>query len=425
MRRFAVAALLGLAAFASAGGDRHVGVASCAGGTCHAATRPFPDAIVRQDEYFTWQRKDRHAQAYNTLLSERSAQVARALGLGPAQDAPACLACHAETTPERGDKFQVSDGIGCEACHGAAERWLGPHVRGFASAQERRDHGMYATESAPARAALCLSCHQGDAGHPMTHAIMAAGHPQLLFELDTFQALEPAHHAVDADYVKRKGAQDPFRNWLAGQLQAVRQLLDGIASPRFNRGLVPELAFFDCAACHHSMQGMRARANRSAGLAAGDVPFADASFEMIDAWLQETAPTQARRWREQWSALHRARGSGAAAVQKQARAMQIFVTTNLAEHLGDEYDAAQVNRVLRRIVGDAREPRSGDFAYAQQTAMASLVMIGALHARGQEAPVAARVAVDKVYAAVRDADRFSVREWRDAIDALGRALGRS
>ena len=66
----AAALLLAILACAGASaGDKHLGVASCAGSACHGAAR-MSGASVRQDEYLLWQRKDQHAQAYSTLRTE-------------------------------------------------------------------------------------------------------------------------------------------------------------------------------------------------------------------------------------------------------------------------------------------------------------------------------------------------------------------
>ena len=201
--------------------DRHEGVATCASSTCHAATQALGGHGIRQDEYFTWQQRDAHAGAYRTLLGERSRRMGAKLGIDPASDR-ACLSCHSDAVPAlaRGERFLVEDGIGCEACHGGSERWLAAHTEPGIAREEKLRLGMTATWQPAVRAKLCLQCHQGDAVHPITHGMMAAGHPPLLFELDTFSALQPPHHEQDADYTARKGERDAAREWAVGQATA-------------------------------------------------------------------------------------------------------------------------------------------------------------------------------------------------------------
>ena len=145
--------------------------------------------------------------------------IAERLGLGPAAQADACLDCHADNVPEalRGERFQLSDGVGCEACHGGAGDWLVAHYNdpgaGHASNVKA---GLYPADDLMARGSLCLSCHLGTADKFATHRMMAAGHPRLTFELDTFTELwrlagSQPHYQVDDDYRHRKSAPDHCR----------------------------------------------------------------------------------------------------------------------------------------------------------------------------------------------------------------------
>lgn len=408
--------------------DKHLGVASCAGSTCHGSTRPFADSRIRQDEYFVWQRKDAHARAYDTLRSSRSQAIARKLGIGDAATAPRCLVCHADNVPaaQRGERFQLSDGIGCEACHGGAEKWIGPHAAGYKSNEERSEAGLRPTWDALARAAICSDCHVGSDSHPMSHAIMAAGHPPLLFELDTFQVLEPPHWHVDAGYVQRKGAQDPARNWAAGQAEGARKLLQNIAGARFGNGMFPELAFFDCNACHHSLvKADRARPQRSGGLPDGSVPLSDSQLVMLIRWLQVADAGAAGKWHDQWVALQQASQRGPAEARRQAQAMLATLDGSVVplvreRSLNDE----QLRRLLRSIVGEARGAHIGDFSNAEQTAMAVSVLTTALSERGAEMVSAKlRAAVDALYAQVKDRDAFVPENYSKSVENVASALG--
>jgi hypothetical protein len=186
----------------------HLGVASCASATCHGAATPAPGGVVGHDEYTTWQTRDKHANAYNLLLTDQSRRIASRLGLKDAHTAKICVDCHADNVPaeRRGPQFQLTDGVGCEACHGGAQKWIQLHTLNDNQTSHDRNvaAGLYPTDDPMARAELCLSCHFGDQTKFVTHRIMGAGHPRLSFELDTFTAIEPAHFVVDDDYHERK-----------------------------------------------------------------------------------------------------------------------------------------------------------------------------------------------------------------------------
>ena len=420
--------LTAAAVAADAGGDRHLGVATCAGSTCHGSTRPFADSRIRQDEYFIWQRKDAHARAYDTLLSTRSQAIARKLGLSDAASAPRCLVCHADNVPEaqRGERFQQSDGIGCEACHGASEHWIGPHTAGYKTLDERTAAGLAPLWDPVARARVCSDCHVGSDSHPMTHAIMAAGHPPLLFELDTFGVLEPPHWRVDAGYVQRKGPQDPARNWAAGQAEGARKILENLSGPRFNSGMFPELAFFDCNACHHSLvKADRARPQRSGGLPAGAVPLADSQLVMLIRWLDVSDAGTARKWHDQWVALQGAGQRGPAEIRSQAKNMLATLDGSIVPQVRSRtLDDAQLRKLLKSIVGDARGDHVGDFSDAEQTAMAVSVLTTALSERGaQQVSDELRAAVDELYAQVKNRDNFQPESYSRSIERVAVALG--
>lgn len=427
--------LLGLCALAASPlladetvGNRHLGVASCAGSTCHGATRPFAGSAIRQDEYFIWQRQDPHARSLRSLQTPEADAISRRLGLGSAASAENCLSCHAENVPaaQRGERFVADDGIGCESCHGASERWIGPHANGYKSDEERLAAGLHATWQPKVRAELCASCHVGDASHRIDHATMAAGHPPLLFELDTFTALEPPHWDVDDDYRARKGEQDGARNWAVGQSVAARMMLTRLATAAAPSGLVPELSLFDCNACHHGTHAGRASDERNAGMPAGTPPLADTPMVMLMPWLEVADAALARDWRERWKALHAASSRSREALQREAGAMSMLIERRLlplAERT--ELTPAQLQQLLTGIVVDAGSRHRGDFSHAEHTAMAVSVLATAWADRRQQ-PVPARLkpALDSLYREVQDRDRFNPQSWADSLKAVTAALGR-
>jgi len=216
--------------------DRHLGVASCASSLCHGSVTPNSNYNVLLNEFITWSHQDAHAKAFQALTSERGRSIAAKLGLPSAETAKECLDCHADNVApaQRGAKFALTDGVGCEACHGGAERWIASHATAKATYQGDVGQGMYPSANLGDRAQLCESCHVGTADKQATHNIMGAGHPRLSFELDTYLALEPPHYAADANYRRRKPAFNHAQTWAAGQLQASAQQLDLLLSSADN-----------------------------------------------------------------------------------------------------------------------------------------------------------------------------------------------
>lgn len=238
-----------------------MGTGTCSSSNCHGSVNPRTATPVLQNEYYTWTKYDRHAEAYKVLGGEDSRRIASLMGIGDPTQAPECLKCHSTVIPPNataGQKFQVEDGVSCEACHGAASGWLESHSTNSgataAAHKENIANGMTDLDSISGRATLCLSCHYGNDNQTVNHKLYGAGHPRLSFELDTFSALQPRHWNVDDDYISRKTAYLPARAWLVGQAVQARETLKALKSPtRSKDGIFPEPSLFGCSSCHHSL----------------------------------------------------------------------------------------------------------------------------------------------------------------------------
>ena len=286
----------------SAGGDVHEGVASCADGQCHGKGEEDYQSNVWRNEYRLWNDSDPHAGAYRTLLSAESRAIAARLGLAEAHTANMCLDCHADNVPEdkRGSKFQITDGVGCEGCHGGAGRWIESHATLGATHEDNIDRGMYATDRPPARARVCLSCHMGTADQFTTHQIMAAGHPRLSFQLDVYSGWHE-HYEYDDDYQDRKEISEPANLWLTGLAVASMQTLElrsGHDSPYM------EFAHYQCDSCHHAMRDPFWTGSHGTAGTPGALRPADAPLTILELALEQVAPesaaglsAQAHQWR--------------------------------------------------------------------------------------------------------------------------------
>lgn len=423
--------LYGVAALAAplpyTDGNKHLGMATCSGSACHGSTRAFIDAAVMQNEYYIWTREDRHARAFKTLLGDESKRIGRLLGIQPESDAR-CLVCHSDFVPEdqRGKRFRLSDGVGCEACHGGAENYLGPHVSGDVSHAENVAAGLYPSERPSDRARLCLSCHLGSDDHPIDHEIMGAGHPPLRFELDTYTAIQPAHFTVDADYRQRKGEWTAVQTWASGQAVMAVELLKGLSSARFkSHGMFPELVFFDCNACHHVMEADRWQAGTAAGARPGTVRLPDASYRMLGHVLAQIDASMAKNWMDGVATLHRASRDGVSAVKQAARALQPLAESAVKALDDHAFSADQIKGLMRDISDDARGPGRGDFTHATQSIMALEALFVSLQKAGQVSESQAGVFRDRLnalYALTESEFRFDSGVYAEHLKALRAAM---
>ena len=163
-----------------------IGAMSCGTSTCHGARVESNYGNILRNEFTTWYEEDPHSQSYDALSSPLGQQIAKNLGTDAANDSR-CISCHVTPTQEYEvmDGFTHSEGVSCEGCHGPASLWLKPHTVADGSVN-LVELGMYPTADPQNRGNLCLSCHLGAEGDQLvTHKMMAAGHPRLVFELAT------------------------------------------------------------------------------------------------------------------------------------------------------------------------------------------------------------------------------------------------
>ncbi len=402
---------------------KHLGVASCANSVCHGASQPFRDSDVMQNEFSIWQESDPHAKAYQTLQTPKSKSIASKLGLGDPTQAKVCLDCHADNVAVhlRGERFQISDGVGCEACHGGSEPWLNSHADRSVTHAANLANGLYPTDQPIARAQLCLSCHMGEKQRMITHRIMGAGHPRLSFELDTFTWLHP-HYQINDAWIKRKGEWNGVRDWAVGQGVAAGNLLGLLTDPKTGwNGIFPELTLFNCHACHRLMNGNQWGPRPGTGLGPGAVPLNDANLVMFRHVLAPVDKAAAARVGRETRALHGATTQGRDATLAAARRLQATLTELLPKVSAFDYGPGHFNAILASIEADAKRGEYRDYAAAEQVAMAAQSLTVAFENDGKlDADRAAvlHARLDAVYATLKDENRYDMRKFDAALKAL-------
>lgn len=197
-------------------GAQFVGSAGCKSSSCHGG------AGEKRSQFITWSRHDVHTRGYAILTNARSERIAAGIGLqqqpdgpNPATTSTRCTVCHSpfHSVPQaqRAPTADPSESVSCESCHGAAGGWLRGHTRPDWTYATRVGAGMRDLESFYVRANTCVACHQN-----LDPDIVAAGHPELVFELDGQSAAQPKHWKDPEDSGPRA--------WLTGQAVALREL---------------------------------------------------------------------------------------------------------------------------------------------------------------------------------------------------------
>jgi len=185
-----------------------VGAAGCKSSSCHGG------AGEKRSQYITWTQQDFHSRAFAVLVNARSARMADTLRIGPAQNSARCTVCHSPFQAIDASRLtstaHADEGVSCESCHNAAASWFRGHTRSDWTYAMRVTAGMRDLRNLYVRANSCVACHQN-----LDADVLAAGHPELRFELDGQSIAEPKHW------------QDPpatgAKAWLVGQAVALRE----------------------------------------------------------------------------------------------------------------------------------------------------------------------------------------------------------
>ena len=356
-----------------ADGFVHMGVATCASSVCHGQPSASEQDNVLMTEYRTWLNQDLHSRAYNSLLTPASRLMAENLGLEqPPHRAKICLDCHTDNVPEslRGEEFLLSDGVGCEACHGGSENWLDSH-RENSTHQDNISRGLFPTENPFAQATLCLSCHNGSDTKLASHLIMGAGHPRLSFELEAYSALQPAHYRVDEDYRERKNALVGLGVWITGQLEMAMQSLELINTYVVdNDSMQSELYFYDCQACHHPLEDKRWIPGQHANLPPGTIRLNDSSFQMVTSLLEVVSIDRVPEMNRLLNLLHQASVVSKPAIRNAAENLHAYIEGISLQFSTREYTGDELRRIRRNLIQHAANGDYRDYAVAEQALMA-------------------------------------------------------
>jgi hypothetical protein len=190
-------------------GEMFVGAVGCRSSSCHGG------AGEKRSQYITWSRQDFHSRAFSILTNARSARIAEGAGITDPGTNARCTVCHSPFQSVAQDRLAPTahpdEGVSCESCHGAAGPWLRGHTRPDWTYATRVSAGMRDLRNLYVRANSCVACHQN-----VDLDLLKAGHPPLVFELDSQSINEPKHW-------KDEDSWSGARAWLIGQAVALRE----------------------------------------------------------------------------------------------------------------------------------------------------------------------------------------------------------
>ncbi len=326
----------------------YIGAGGCASSNCHGGTTaaPVSESRILGNEYATWSVSDKHARAYKALEEARGKRMAEILGITDAAHDKRCTVCHAVGSTDK----TRSDGVACEACHGPAEAWLGPHTKPN-SHDASVKAGMTDTKRLDIRANTCLACHLGVPGQEVDHELIAAGHPDLAFELDTFTAAQPAHHRPPPANLRQ-------RAWAVGETAG---LANAMRLVQTHEKSWPEFSDLECYQCHHDLRSDSWRIQRGyPGRKPGSLQLNTARLEMVRALVAASAPDERAAFDAAAARLN------AASPGASAKAME-----RVAESLTERFQKQDIDAatVLKNVTANIQRIAAAGVGAAEQATM--------------------------------------------------------
>ncbi|MEE9555172.1 MAG: cytochrome c family protein [candidate division Zixibacteria bacterium] len=92
---------------------KYVGTSKCK--TCHKSE-------AKGNQFGKWS-ESKHAKAYEALASEAAIAIGKEKGIDNPQTSDQCLTCHvtgySAAAELKAESYDQTEGVGCEACHGA------------------------------------------------------------------------------------------------------------------------------------------------------------------------------------------------------------------------------------------------------------------------------------------------------------------
>jgi Cytochrome c554 and c-prime len=412
---------------------KYLGPGSCAASACHGGIQPRDTTKVLQNEYSTWIVQDRHSRAYNVLLQPTAQRMGQILNIGAPEKSQKCLVCHALSVPaaQIGRQFDISEGVSCENCHGPSSKWLGPHVQANARHADMVRLGLVDNKDLIVRATKCLTCHLGAPGMQVDHEMLAAGHPDLTFELDSFSSIEPPHWTERAAD-ERQPIADPLfgvRIWSVGQVVQLRESMLRVA--RDARGPVwPEYTEMDCFTCHHSLTKAEDSWRQAAGYPGrrpGNPPYNMARYTVFQHFARSIDPSGATELEKDVSQVYALasdlqpdRTHLAAAADAAASA----AATLEGRVKNAPYDRARTDSLMRDIASDGDAIAFQGERSAEQATMALDSLYLAETGQSVQNP-AIRAAIDGMYKLLDNPSAYNAPAFAAQMKKVRAALGQS
>ena len=182
-----------------------------------------------------------HARAFRTLFQPKAAEIGRRYGISQPFKAPQCLKCHVTgygSPSSVSSKIVVTEGVGCETCHGPSG---GLHKSGTA----------WDAQALGKREAFCKKCHNSES--PTFKGFDLERDSELIAHWDHYSHVSD----LKKDIVKQRCPKGPgqCKQGDSADIPEVITLDHGVNGPvHFPHAKHSGQLGIECSSCHHREQ---------------------------------------------------------------------------------------------------------------------------------------------------------------------------
>jgi len=209
--------------------------------------------------------------------------------------------------------------------------------------------------------------------------------------------------------------------------------LDALADPKRGRdGLFPELALFDCHACHHPMS--EKKWTPRLGVGPGRMRLNDSNLLMLRAIVRAIDPSGANAFSAQVAQLHQAVAGNTASGMAGRSADPLALASALSATIQRYIDKLEQQRftplmqraVLLGLIDEAKRQQFSDYAGAEQAYMAISSLSSSLAKQGALGGAAGVAEMNRKLTALRvslaNEDAFKPDVFANGLQGLSRTI---
>ncbi len=250
--------------------------------------------------------------------------------------------------------------------------------------------------------------------------MIAAGHPDLNFELDSYDAIEPQHWKDPSDSLYG------MRVWSVGQAVQLRESLERLAR-HANGTIWPEYSEYECYGCHHPLGKPENSWRQQRGYAhrrPGNAPWNQSSYTVFRVLVKDIDPASSQELERnltevftnasELSPSHLELAQSATAASRATQVLALRLNTM-------NFDRAQALRMLKSICSDSERIANDGTRSADQAAMA-LDSLFLAYVKNAAAQPAVREAIDGLFRQLKDPSGYSVPQFAAQMRKVGAAL---